>query len=462
MPPETMEPMTPTETRLTGAGISSDSPAATALDEQETRRVANTHPVDDPHTRATDVAASHGDRLDVPGSSPVAKGPGAGFWIVLLIVALAIAAIIVYGIAVRRGAEHTLEHTTVEASIPTVSVIHPSTGHIAGEIALPGAVQAYVDTPIYSRTNGYLKQWFFDIGAHVRKGQLMATIETPEVDQQLQVAQADLKSAQANLDLANTTSARYQALLKSNSVSKQETDEAIGGALARQAAVEAAEAAVRRLQQLQSFERIYAPFDGIVTARNTDVGDLIVAGSEGTGNGQNQRELFHLAAVDRLRVFVSVPEADAAAIANGEHATLTSDSLPGKTVDGVVTRNANSVDPSSRTLNVEVDLNNANAQLLPGAYVFVHFKLPSEGNYLTVPSNVLIFRSEGLRVAVVRTAGGVQRVQLVPVTIAHDGGALVEISSGIVASDNIVVDPSDSIASGQQVTTHATQGMLSK
>ena len=239
----------------------------------------------------------------------------------------------------------------MQEAIPTVSVTYPSGGHLNSELSLPGATQAYVDTPIYSRTNGYLKQWFYDIGAHVKKGQLMATIETPEVDQQLQVAEADLKSAQANLDLANTTSARYQALLKSNSVSKQETDEAIGGALARNAAVEAAQAAVRRLQQLQSFERIYAPFDGIVTARNTDVGDLIVAGQEGTGG--NSRELFHLASIERLRVFVPIPEADMTNIHDGDHATLTSDAYPGRTFDGIVARNANAVDPASRTLNVE-------------------------------------------------------------------------------------------------------------
>ncbi len=408
----------------------------------------------------TNTAATHGDRLD-PHAVPVHEqdaplpkpGLSKSIWGIVSILAVLLILAIVFGILRRHHAETTLEDVTVQDAIPTVSVIYPSGGHLASELSLPGATQAFVDTPIYSRTNGYLKQWFFDIGAHVKKGQLMATIETPEVDQQLQVAEADLKFAQANLDLANTTSARYQALLKSNSVSKQETDEAVGGALARHAAVEAAEASVRRLQQLQSFERIYAPFDGIVTARNTDVGALIVAGQE--GNGGNARELFHLASTDRLRVFVPVPEADMTGIHDGDHATLTSDAYPGRSFDGILARNANSVDPASRTLTVEVDVPNANHTLLPGAYVFVHFKLPVLGQYLTIPSNTLIFHSAGLQVGIVRNSGGTDRAQLVPVTIAHDGGALVEISTGLTTSDAVIVNPSDSLANGQQIRVTA-------
>ncbi|ADW67526.1 efflux RND transporter periplasmic adaptor subunit [Granulicella tundricola] len=420
-------------------------------------------PLDPQNAHQTHVADSHGDRLDTqPETSPApnqpnlkvdnSKGLGGSIWATLAVVAIIVIVVIAYGILHRKAEERKLEHTTVEASVPIVAVIHPSGNRLANELSLPGATQAYVDTPIYSRTNGYLKQWFFDIGAHVHRGQLMATIETPEVDQQLQVAQADLKSAQANLDLANTTQTRYQNLLKSNSVSKQETDEAIGNALAKNAAVEASQAAVRRLQQLQSFEKIYAPFDGIVTARNTDVGALIVAGQE--GNGANARELFHLAAIDRIRVFVSVPEADTAAIVDGEHVSLTSDQFPGRSFDGVVTRNANAVDPSTRTLNVEVDVPNSAGTLLPGAYVFAHFKLSSHGQYLTLPSNTLIFRSQGLQVALVRDG----RVHLVPVTIASDGGEIVEISSGVTATDQVITDPSDSIADGQQVTIAGQQG----
>ena len=321
-------------------------------------------------------------------------------WVILCILAVLLILAIIFGVLSRQHAERKLESNAIQDAIPTVSVVHPAGGHLASELSLPGATQAFVDTPIYSRTNGYLKQWFFDIGAHVKKGQLMATIETPEVDQQLQVAEADLKASQANLDLANITSNRYQSLLKSNSVSKQETDQAMGDASAKQAAVEASMAAVRRLQQLQSFEKIYAPFDGIVTARNTDVGSLIVAGQE--GNGGNARELFHLASIERLRVFVPVPEADMTGIHDGDHATLTSDAYPGRTFDGILARNANAVDPTSRTLTVEVDVPNAQRTLLPGAYVFVHFKLPNEGQYLTIPSDTLIFRAQGLQVATVQ------------------------------------------------------------
>ena len=448
-----------------GIGLASESPSDSYGDPAQSPVNHRPGSGDPYNTETTYTAASNGDRLDprfehgsLPNTAPPPPRGGISpvVVIVLVILALLLGAAIVVGILTRRHAEHSLEVSTVQAAIPTVNVIYPAGGHLDAELSLPGATQAFVDTPIYSRTNGYLKQWFFDIGAHVKKGQLMATIETPEVDQQLQVAQADLKSAQANLDLANTTSARYQALMKSNSVSKQETDEAIGGALARLAAVEAAEASVRRLQQLQSFERIYAPFDGIVTARNTDVGDLIVAGQE--GNGGNARELFHLASIDRLRVFVAVPEADMTGIHDGDHATLTSDAYPGRTFDGILTRNSNAVDPASRTLTVEVDVPNANHTLLPGAYVFAHFKLPNQGQYLTIPSNTLIFRSAGLQVGVVRNSGGADRAQLVPVTIAHDGGALVEISSGLRTSDAVIVNPSDSLANGQQIRVADAKG----
>ncbi len=451
-----MTPSPSFDPSLTGAGVSSDTPLETGSAAQHGYTAS-----------ATSVAESRGDRLDAhaplhqetahPARAPRRGIPGA-VWAVLAVLAILLAAAIVFGILKRAHAEHELESNVVESSIPTVKVIYPSAGHISSELTLPGSAEAYTDTPIYSRTNGYLKQWYFDIGAHVRKGQLMATIETPEVDQQLQVAQADLKSAQANLNLAKTTAARYVALLKSNSVSKQETDEATGAELSRDAAVEAAEAQVRRLQQLQSFEKIYAPFSGIVTARNTDVGDLIVAGQEGSGSGQNQRELFHLAAIDRVRVFVSVPEADSASIQDGARVTLTSDAYPGRIFDGVIARNANAVDPSTRTLNVEVDVPNPQADLLPGAYVFVHFKLPIRGNSVTIPSNTLIFRAQGLRVGVVRRQNGKDVVDLVPVTISHDGGALVEISSGITSSDAIVTDPSDSLTTGQQVNVRNANG----
>ena len=324
-----------------------------------------------------------------------------------------------------------------------MSIIHPSGTGTSGVLALPGNTQPYVDTPIYSRTNGYLQKWFFDIGAHVKKGQLMATIETPELDQQLQVAQADLKASQANLDLANITSTRYQNLLKSNSVSKQETDEAMGNAASKEAAVEASMAAVRRLEQLQSFEQVYAPFDGVVTRRDTDIGDLITGGT----SGGNAKELFHLAAIEQLRVFVSVPEAYSAVVRDGGTATLTLDEFPGQTFQGQITRNASAIDPASRTLNVEVDVPNPTGKLLPGAYAIVHFKVPAAGSNLTIPSNTLLFRAQGMQVGVVRDG----RVELLPVRISQDHGSTVEVSSGLSPNDAIVLDPADSLQSGQVV-----------
>lgn len=413
------------------------------------------HPMT-PQTAAHVEAGSAGEAPAAAGSAAPASGAASrmeetpsgglsrGFWLGLLVAALALAAVIAYGIHARSSADRSLEVENKQTSVLEVKVVTPAGGGASGTLVLPGNTQAYVETPIFSRTNGYLKKWFFDIGAHVGKGQLMATIETPELDQQLQVAEANLKSTRANLNLANKTSARYQGLLKSNSVSKQETDVAMGDAESQEAAVEASMANVRRLQQLQSFEKVYAPFSGIVTARNTDTGDLITGGSASAGMA---KQLFHLADTSRLRVFVSVPESDSGAVRNGGTATLTLDEYPGKTFEGIITRNSGSIDPASRTLNVEVDVANASGKLLPGAYVMVHFKIPGGGTNLTIPSNTLLFRSEGLQVAVIRDG----RVTLEHVTIAQDHGATVEIASGVSAQDELIVDPSDSITAGQQV-----------
>jgi RND family efflux transporter MFP subunit len=375
---------------------------------------------------------------------PMPKRPGLsrGMWTALAIVGVVILLVVLFGIAARSSSQRSLEKVTAVAAIPSVNVIYPALSTLSSEIALPGNTQAFTDTPIYSRTSGYLKSWYFDIGAHVRKGQLMAQIETPELDQQLQVAQADLKSAQANLDLANVTSDRYQNLLKTNSVSRQETDVAVSDAAARKAAVDASMANVRRLEQLQSFEKVYAPFDGIVTARNIDIGGLIQAGENTT-----PKELFHLAAIGKIRVFVSVPEAYSTAIKDGGKAALTLDEYPGRQFVGTIARNSNAIDQTTRTLNVEVDIDNPKGELLPGAYVFVHFKVPEHAASLMIPSNTLLFRAEGLRVGVVRNG----RVQLVPVTIGRDAGANVEITSGPTKDDAVILNPSDSLASGQEV-----------
>ena len=378
-----------------------------------------------------------------PARRPIPRA----LWIVLSILAVVLLVVIVLGIFSRAHDEHALAKRTTDESVMSVSVVHPALGHLSPEIALPGNTQAFVDTPIYARTNGYLRSWYFDIGAHVRKGQLMATIETPEVDQQLQVAQADLQSAQANLQLAKTTSTRYQNLLKLDSVSKQETDQAVSDEAARTAAVQASEAAVRRLQQLQSFERIYAPFDGIVTARNTDIGALIDAGS---GSAQ-PRDLFRLASTGMLRVFVAVPEVYAEDILNGGKAYLTLDEFPGQRFEGTIARNSSAIDATTRTLNVEVDVPNAAGKLRPGSYAFVHFSTPVHADTVSIPADTLLFRAQGLQVAVVRDG----KIHLQPVTIAHDAGATVEIRAGLSPSDQIISSPSDSIAEGQQVEVQA-------
>ena len=369
---------------------------------------------------------------------------GRGFWLGLVAVAVVLLLVIVYGIHKRSAADVVLTQQNKAASTPEVHVTYPTGGSSGGTLSLPGNTQAFVDTPIYSRTNGYLKKWFFDIGARVQKGQLMATIETPEVDQQLQAAQADLRVAQANLNLAVTTAARYTNLLKSNSVSKQETDQAVSDSAARQAQVEAAQAAVRRYQQLQSFEQIYAPYTGIVTARNTDIGDLIQGGLSGAVAA---RALFQLAEIGTLRVFVPVPESYSTFVRNGGTATLTADEYPGQTFTGTIARNASAIDPSTRTLNVEVDVPNPGDKLLPGAYVIVHFKVPSAGTSLTIPSNTLLFRAQGMQVGVVKDG----HVQLTPVKIAADHGATVDVASGLTRSDAIILDPSDALQNGQAV-----------
>jgi len=354
----------------------------------------------------------------------------------------ALGLLIFSGIHSRVAAESRLKQRTEEASIPTVAVIFPREGAPTQEIVLPGNTQAFSDAPIYARTSGYLKRWYFDIGAHVRKGQLLAEIETPEVDQQLQQAQADLDTAQANLNIAKITASRWQDLVTTGSVSQQETDQAVSNLSAVKAAAESSAANVRRLGQLQAFEKVYAPFDGIITARNTDIGALIDAGAS-----TQPKELFHMAAIRTLRLYVAVPEVYSRAARSGAPATLSLDEFPGQTFRGNLVRNANSIDIASRTLLVEVDVDNPTGQLLPGAYVFVHLKLPDETRSVTVPSNTLIFRKEGLQVGLVRDG----KAELVPVKISRDYGTSVEIVSGLQSTDAVIVDPSDSLVTGTSV-----------
>ena len=353
------------------------------------------------------------------------------------------------GVHTRLKAETRLRKSAQAAAIPYVDVVSPKAGTDADEFALPGSTSAFNDTPIYARTSGYVKHWYVDIGAHVRKGQLLATIETPELDQQLQQARADLENAEANLQLATTTAARWQHLLETDSVSHQETDQAVSDLHSKQALVNSNKANVERLGQLQAFERVTAPFDGVVTARNTDIGALVQA-----GDNSGPKELFHMAAIQTLRVYVAVPEIYAAFVKNGEQAKLTLDALPGETLTGIVVRNADAIDAASRTLNVEVDVANPTGRLLPGAYAFVHLRVPPHPGSFTIPSNALLFRSEGLRAGVVRNG----HVELTPISIGQDYGSTVEVISGLSARDTVIVNPSDSLANGAAVQLVAKNG----
>lgn len=378
-------------------------------------------------------------RADLPGQRAARRRT------IILVAALLCAGfafLIFFGIRSRIEAEKILERKVESSAIPAVTVIHPETGSKAQEIELPGTTEAFTEAPIYARTSGYLKQWYLDIGAHAKRGQLLAEIETPELDQQLEQAENSLKTAQANLQLAKITADRWVYLLKTNVSSKQETDQAVSDYHAKKATADATEANVRRLQRLQQFERVYAPFDGVITARDTDIGALIQ-----NGDSTGQKELFHLAAIDKLRVYISVPEVYATAVKSGETVTLTLDAFPGETFSGTIVRNSNSIDLTSRTLKVEVDVDNPTGRLLPGAYAFVHLKIPAAAGAVTIPSNTLLFRAEGLRVALVRSG----EVKLVPVTIGRDYGSKVEVTSNLSAGDAVVIDPSDSITDGSRV-----------
>src|SRR5580692_175114 len=358
-------------------------------------------------------------------------------------IVLALAAAVVYfGIRSRSTAESRLKQRTEEAAIPVVAVVFPKEGAATDEIVLPGVTQALIDSPIYARTNGYLLHWYFDIGAHEKKDQLLAVIDTPEIDQQLQQARGNLDTAQANVAIAKITADRWQGLVSDGSVSQQETDQAVINLKAMQATLESNAANVRRLAQLQSFEKIYAPFDGIITARSTDIGALIDAGAS-----TQPKELFHIAAIRTLRVYVAVPEVYSPSVRSGGSAPLTFDEFPGETFRGTIVRNTNSIDLASRTLLVEVDIDNPTGRLLPGAYVFVHLKLPDQIRSVVVSSNTLIFRKEGLQVWLVRDGKAV----LVPVKIGHDFGNAVEIISGLQPTDAVIIDPSDSLVDGMPV-----------
>src|SRR5580700_46097 len=376
-------------------------------------------------------------------ANPEAANPTHKHWLALAIALIAVAALLISGIWSRVRARAALDTETAKSALTAVSVVSPKATTPTDEIILPGNVQPYITSPIYARTNGYLKKWYFDIGAHVKKGQLLAVIETPEVDQQLQQARSNLLTAQANLELASITKTRYQGLLKSNAVSQQDVDNAVGTYNANKSIVEADKAAVEQYSALVSFEKIYAPFDGVITARNTDIGDLINSGS-GTGV---KTDLFHIAQPGKLRVYVNVPEEYSQGIKTGMTANLTLAEFPGRQFQGKLIRTAEAINVSTRTLLIEIDVNNPSGTLLTGSYAEVHLAIPTRASTFLIPVNTLLFRSEGLRVGVVRDG----KVSLTSVTPGHDFGNEIEIVSGISSNDEVIVNPPDSIVSGQAV-----------
>lgn len=360
-----------------------------------------------------------------------------------LILLVAIAGVLISGILSRIRARSSLRAVTAKMSVPTVSVVAPKRTAPSQEIVLPANVQPYITSPIYSRANGYLKKWYFDIGAHVKKGQLLAVIEIPEVDQQLAQSRSNLATAEANLKLAEITANRYTGLLKSHAVAQQDVDNAVGTYNTNKAIVQANQANVQQLEALQSFAKIYAPFDGIITARNTDIGDLINSGNSGVA----KTDLFHIAQPERLRVYVNVPEQYSQDVAPGLTADLTLPEFPGRRFQGTLVRTAEAINLTTRTLLVEISVDNPTGKLLTGSYAEVHLNLSQPNATYLIPVNTLIFRSEGLHVGVVKDG----KVILRPVTPGHDFGSTIEIVDGLNAGDQVIMNPPDSIMSGQAV-----------
>ncbi len=383
------------------------------------------------------------ERTAASSQTPAHPHRGGHGWLIIFLVLVIVALVVIGGILPRLHARAEVKKETNELAVPTVIVQKPKSSSSASEIVLPGNMQAFTDAPIYARTNGYLKSWYFDIGAHVKQGQLLAIIDTPEIDQQLSQAKADLNTAQANFSLSQLTEQRYQDLKSSDAVSKQDVDNAHGDFESKKAQVSSAQANVKRLEDLQSFTRIYAPFDGVITARNTDIGQLIDSGS-----GTPAKELFHIAAIHTLRVYINVPQQYSTAAKPGLLADLTLAQFPGRTFQGHLVRTANAMDLATRTLLVEVDVDNKTGELLPGAYVQVHLKTPNPIPSFIVPVSALIFRSAGLQVGVVDANN---KANLVAVTLGRDLGTDVEVITGLNADDRVIINPPDSLIQGEMV-----------
>ena len=396
---------------------------------------------DPSHPKPPEAApASHG-HSSAPDAQPMRARNVVVGALLLLLVFVALGA---FGILRRMHGRDVLAQTTTAQAAPTVIALPPRQAAPVDQFVLPGNVTAYTDSPIYARTAGYLTRWYFDIGARVKKGELLAEISTPELDQQLVQAEADLKTAEATANNARVQAERYTGLVKSEAVSQQDTDTFVNQANATSASVKSAQANVQRLKELQSFEKIYAPFDGVVTARNVDIGQLIDTGTN--------RELFHLQALGVLRVYTNVPQVYSNTVKRGDKIDLTFAEFPGRAFKGDLVRTADAIDPVSRTLLVEIDVDNRKGELMPGSLAQVHFKTPPVAPTFVVPVSALIFRREGLQIGTVIDKNSQTIAHIVPITIGQDDGATVQIVSGLNAGDRIIQDPPDSLIEGERVT----------
>jgi len=373
---------------------------------------------------------------------------GSRLFMILFLAVLVLVALGALTLFQRRAQYQALAKETEVLAIPTVAVMHPAIESAEEDLVLPGTMQPYVESPIYARTSGYLKKWYRDIGSRVRQGELLTDIDTPEVDQQLMQARADLNTAKANARLSEITAARYGELIKTDGVSKQEVDNAAGDFEAKRAIVQSSEANVRRLEELESFKHIYAPFSGVITRRNVDTGTLVNA-----GNGGASQQLFFLAQTDPLRVYVNVPETYAPSIHAGLSAFLELTQYPGQKFQGKVVRTAEAIDPGTRTLLTEIDVPNHEGALLPGGYAQTHLQIKVTGSRLVVPVNALLFRSEGLRAVAVDAN---HRTHLKQLTIGRDYGTTLEVLQGLEPNDWIVLNPADSLEEGQEVRVKET------
>jgi len=395
----------------------------------------------------TDSTARHEEHGSAPEPQPISPRTARIAVVVVVFIAVILAGM---GIWHRSAQKAALKIHTEEMAAPTVLVAQAKPGASVSTFMLPGNVTALSDSPIYARTSGYLTRWYYDIGAHVKKGALLAEISAPEVDRQLQQAQADLVTAQATAQNAHIQADRYSGLAQSNAVSRHDMDTWVNQSNATAASVRSAQANLQRLRELVAFKRVYAPFDGVVTARTVDTGQLIDSGAA--------KELFRIQAIQTLRVYTNLPEIYVSGVKTGTKIDLSFAEHPGKIYQGTLVRTAQAIDPASRTLLVEIDVDNRSGELLPGALAQVHFKAPVAAQSFILPVPAVIFRKDGLRVAMlVKDKNGNTVAHLVPVTVGEDDGAQVQIVTGLNASDQVIQDPPDSLIEGERVTVVSPQ-----